>query len=82
MQCAGMVILSDNYDQDWNATVDGKPAKLWPVDTVIRGVEVPAGVHKIEMHYRPMPVYVGAGLLALSVCGVLALVLAERKASA
>ncbi len=73
MQCPGMVILSDNWFPGWSATVDGRPARLWEADTVIRGVEVPAGAHRIEMRYRPLSVRLGAWMLALSLAGLAAL---------
>ncbi len=73
MQCAGMVVLSDNWYPGWTATVDGKPAKIWEAYTAIRGVEVPAGSHRIEMRYRPLSVFLGATMLGLSVVGLVAI---------
>jgi len=73
MQCQGMVILSDNWFPGWSATVDGQPAGIWEADTAIRGVEVPAGSHRIEMRYRPASVRLGAWMLVLSLVGLAAL---------
>ena len=73
MQCRGMVILSDNYDSGWSATVDGRPARIWDAYTVVRGVEVEAGRHHIEMHYSPWSVKLGAAGFGLSLLGLLAL---------
>jgi hypothetical protein len=78
MQCQGMVILSDNWFPGWAATVDGQPAKIWEADTAIRGVEVPAGSHRIEMHYRPGSVRLGVSMLALSLAGLAALAWVRR----
>jgi len=80
MQCRGMVILSDNYDSGWSATVDGRPARIWDAYTVVRGVEVAAGRHRIEMHYSPRSVKLGAAGLGLSLLGLLALAYSEPKA--
>jgi hypothetical protein len=73
MQCKGLVVLSDNWFPGWTATVDGQPARIWEPYTAIRGVEVPAGSHRIEMRYRPLSVTVGAWMLALSVAGLVVL---------
>ncbi len=70
MQCRGMVVLSDNWYPGWAATVDGRPAKIWEAYTAIRGVEVEPGSHRIEMHYRPLTVLLGAVMLGLSVAGL------------
>jgi len=79
MQCRGMVILSDNYDPGWSATVDGRPARIWDAYTVVRGVEVEAGRHHIEMHYSPWSVKLGAAGFGLSLLGLLALAFGEPK---
>ncbi|HLK47302.1 MAG TPA: YfhO family protein [Bryobacteraceae bacterium] len=73
MQCAGMVILSDNWFPGWTATVDGQAAKIWEADAAIRGVKVPAGTHRIEMRYRPWSVRLGALMLMMSLAGLAAL---------
>ena len=73
MQCQGMVILSDNWFPGWYVKVDGQPARIWEADTAIRGVEVPAGSHRIEMRYRPLSVRLGAWMLVLSLAGLAAL---------
>jgi hypothetical protein len=59
MACPGIVVISDNWFPGWVATVDGKPARIWKVDTSFRGVAVGSGQHRIEMNYRPASVYLG-----------------------
>ncbi len=66
MACRGMLILGDAYSKDWTATVDGKPVPLFPAYSIVRGVVVDSGHHRIELRYRPMPVYLGAGLTGVS----------------
>lgn len=72
MQCRGMVILSDTWFPGWTATVDGKRAKIEKAYGMLRGLVVEAGSHTIEMHYRPLGVYIGAGLSLLA-CGIVLL---------
>jgi uncharacterized membrane protein YfhO len=79
MQCQGLVVLSDNWYPGWTATVDGQPARIWEAYTVIRGIEVPAGSHRIEMRYRPRTVTLGAWMLAFSVAGLVALAWLSRS---
>lgn len=47
-----LVVLSDNWQQGWRATVSGHPAPIVKVNEVFRGVFVPAGRFDITMSYR------------------------------
>jgi uncharacterized membrane protein YfhO len=76
MECTGLVIVSDSYYPGWRAQVDGKSATLWKVNTVIRGVVVPAGTHHIVMNYRPVSVYLG---LVLALAGLTAAIVLQRR---
>jgi membrane protein YfhO len=60
LKCRGMVLVGDSYFPGWQATVDGKPAKIFEANGMIRAVVVDAGRHTIEMKYRPRSVYLGA----------------------
>jgi len=73
MRCTGMVILGDSFYPGWEATVDGKPARIWEAYGFVRGVVAPAGTHQIEMRFRPGSVFAGAvcfvmGLLLTVIC--------------
>ena len=70
MNCRGMVVLADGYSKDWVATIDGRRARLYAAYATIRGVVVERGHHQIEMRYRPMSVYIGGSLTALSLLAV------------
>ncbi|MFC1990739.1 YfhO family protein [Chloroflexota bacterium] len=48
---AGMLVLSDNYFPGWEARVDGRGAKIYRVNGVMRGVFIEPGTHSVEFTY-------------------------------
>ncbi len=49
-----LLVLSEiYYPSGWKATLDGKEIPILRTDYLLRGVEIPAGNHKIEMHFVP-----------------------------
>jgi hypothetical protein len=65
MKCRGMVIAGETFFPGWVATVDGKPAPIHEAYTMLRGVVVERGRHRIDMRYRPSSVYWGGALTAV-----------------
>ncbi len=72
----GLLVQVDQYDPDWRATVDGKPAEIHRVNYLMRGIQVPAGVHKVRLAYRPAALTAGLRLSAASLAATLLLALA------
>jgi hypothetical protein len=69
----GLVVLHDAYAAGWTATVDGRSARVMPVNVLSRGVIVGPGAHLIEFTYVP------PGFLAgLVISGITAAALAAR----
>jgi hypothetical protein len=66
----GILMLNDRYDPGWEVFVDGKPAVLLRCNGVMRGVEFPAGEHKVVFLYRPQLAYVVLNATAASVLAV------------
>ncbi|MEK6902582.1 MAG: YfhO family protein [archaeon] len=62
----GLVFLSDVYYPGWQATVDGKPVKIFIADAAFRAVPVPAGTHVVEMYYRPVSIQAGIFVTGIS----------------
>lgn len=76
MACKGMVVVSDNFYPGWIAQVDGHAARIWKVNTVIRGVVVEGGRHRLVMKYRPFSVYFG---LFCTLLGLGAAIFLQRR---
>uniref|UniRef100_Q01X59 YfhO family protein n=1 Tax=Solibacter usitatus (strain Ellin6076) TaxID=234267 RepID=Q01X59_SOLUE len=77
LQCAGIVVLSDNWFPGWKATVDGWPAKVLIADAALRGVAVPGGRHRIEFTYAPGAVAWG-GMLSAATLLLLGVMVSRR----
>ncbi|MFC2030732.1 YfhO family protein [Chloroflexota bacterium] len=80
----GYLVLTDAYDPDWRAAVDGRSVPLLRANDVFRAVAVPAGEHTITFHYEPRAVQTGlyvtmAGLAVLIAIVVVGLVAAARR---
>jgi hypothetical protein len=80
----GFAVFSEMYYKNgWNAYVDGKLTKHFPVNYILRGMKIPAGKHKIEFKFEPQVVKTGSLIVLISSVGIVFLVLGvlyfERK---
>jgi hypothetical protein len=68
-----VLVMSELHYPGWSVEVDGRERRLLRADGILRAVEVPAGVHRVTMSYRPTN-----WTLALALCfaGLAALVAA------
>ncbi|HEX2069000.1 MAG TPA: YfhO family protein [Actinomycetota bacterium] len=46
-----VLLVRTPYDRNWKATIDGRPAKVFPANFVLQGVSVPAGSHTVRLTY-------------------------------
>lgn len=75
----GHVVLVDAHAPGWRARVDGTPAEVLRANRVFRAVAVPAGLHRLELVYRPSGVLWGAGLSAVGLVALLAAALRRPR---
>ena len=73
----GLVIVSITRHKYWHATVDGRAARLIPVNLQYQGLVVPTGRHTIRMEYRN-PLLFAGGVVSLGTV-LLLLVLLMRE---
>ncbi len=63
------LVVADELTPGWSATVDGAPAPIYPTLLALRGVEVPAGHHRVRFEYHTPLLQLG---LTLSAAGLAA----------
>ncbi|MFC1543511.1 YfhO family protein [Candidatus Neomarinimicrobiota bacterium] len=65
-ESAFLVLSEVYYPGGWQARIDGESATIHEVNTVLRGVTVPAGTHEITMDFEPADVRLGRLISSLS----------------
>jgi hypothetical protein len=61
------LVVTETWDRDWRATIDGRPADVLPANYAQRGVRVPAGSHSVRFTYEPAMFRAGLLVATLSV---------------
>lgn len=70
----GLAVFSEMYYKNgWNAYIDGKLTDHFPVDYVLRAMEIPAGKHTIEFKFEPQIIQTGGTITLISSIGMLLL---------
>jgi len=77
--CPGWAVFAEVFAAGWSATVDGVAAPVIPADAAFRAVQVPRGLHRIEMRYRPPGLDCGLALSALAAVPLLGLCVRSRQ---
>ena len=53
METAGLVVLADQWNDGWRATLDDLPVPILRANHALRGVVAPAGTHRLVFEYAP-----------------------------
>jgi hypothetical protein len=72
LQAAGLVVVADQWDPGWKASVNGQPVPIVRANVALRGVVAPAGTSTIEMRYEPEGFRRGARLTGLALAALAA----------
>lgn len=79
-----IVVVRNNWDAGWSATVDGRPAPVLRADYFRQGVPVPPGRHRLRLVYRDPLIargLVASGIVwSMIVVAFLAALAVERRA--
>lgn len=75
----GMLIVNALYLPGWEATVNGRPARVRRAYGILRAVEVPAGLSEVEMRYDPPGFTAGLSISLATLALCLGIVFAERR---
>jgi len=59
------LVLTDNYYDDWTATIDGQPTEVLRANHTFRAVAVPAGEHTIVFRFEPRALSIGFAISAV-----------------
>lgn len=67
---AGLLLLSETYDPNWRAYIDGRPATTMVANHLLRAVPLPAGDHFVELRYESTSLQAGLMLSVLTAGGL------------
>ena len=54
----GYLLVNDHYDAGWHAQINGKNAKVFRANLLMRGIELPTGKSRVTLRYS-LPVWPG-----------------------
>ncbi|MBI5233361.1 MAG: YfhO family protein [Deltaproteobacteria bacterium] len=74
----GVLVLTDTYYPGWKAYVDGKPAKIYRVNGLVRGVFLNNGEHTVIFSYLPLSFTAGSALSLVSLSIIITLLWKAR----
>ncbi len=70
VELPGLLAVSEIFHPGWRAYVDDEEVPVWRVNVAFRGVEVPAGTHRITFEYDSRSYRLGFWLSMLTMIGV------------
>ncbi len=67
----GVLVLTDFFYPGWQAFVDGEPKDILRANTIMRGLVLEKGRHKVIFVYRPLPFRIGFWVCILTLAGLI-----------
>jgi hypothetical protein len=64
------------YEKGWVATIDNQEGIIYPVNYVLRGLQIPAGEHQIRFRFEPKVIQLGSGIQLVAIVILLLLIAA------
>lgn len=61
-----LLVVSEAYHWNWVALLNGQEVKPIVVNGALLGVLIPAGAFSVEFSYRPLDLYIGAAISAIT----------------
>jgi hypothetical protein len=68
-----MVVISEMYDRNWKAEVDGQPVQVAVTDHALMGVPIAAGSERVTLRYDPVSLRMGMAISLAAGLAVLAI---------
>jgi len=60
------LVAAEGFAPGWKASIDGKPAPVYPANLAFLGLPVPAGKRKVTLFYSPTSLYWWGALSAIA----------------
>jgi|GEM_PF-798430 hypothetical protein len=51
---SGFLVISENYDKDWKATINGNKTDTYRANYIMMAIPVPSGQNRIVLYYQPV----------------------------
>ena len=64
------------YEKGWVATIDGQETQIYPVNYVLRGLQIPAGKHQIRFRFEPKVIQLGSRIQLVAIVILLFVIVA------
>ncbi len=74
-----ILVLSEKWDPNWKAWLDGKSVKILRANFLMRAIELPPGNHTVLMEYRPSLISTYISCVSMGIFAVLGIVWAFRR---
>ena len=58
------------------ATIDGQESKIYPVNYVLRGLQIPVGEHQIRFRFEPKVIQLGSSIQLVAIVFLILLIVA------